>query len=281
MAKIANKNKPIAGIFEANENFDPNKYNYDKITNNDTSNILSQTDICAFCDKLLDILKNGDIPLQTQSDKYQYLKPYFEVKSKIAKIQNILLVREIYHRYNNKNKDKDNKQGLYADNEQKIQKQKEELELVINANYLAFQSSIEDYKQLKKEIENIKSDLKKDKNNDAINENNNQYEFNIINVEDKMKIMGQLKEIEKQIKKENFEQKEGTLKNDDNEFFEDADKKTLETQKHLLTKKLELCILKDCIKQQIDGFIDVFSCSKEDGKLNEVEMEKKNIVQVI
>ena len=147
---INNNNQPISQ--EDNKQISQEKL-YQYFNNKNYS--LSQMEILSFCGKLLDILQTGDIPLQTQSDKYEYLKQYFEVKSKIAKIQNILLVREILHREDSKNKD--NETAVYGNNEQKIQKQKEELELVINANYLAFQSSIQEYKQLKKEIDDIKT----------------------------------------------------------------------------------------------------------------------------
>ena len=233
---------------------------------------LSQIEILSFCGKLLDILKTGNIPLQDQSDKYEYLKQYFEVKSKIAKIQNILLVREILNRKDNNNKD--NETAFYENNDQKLNEQQEELELVIKANYLAFQSSIEDYKQLKKEIDDIKSQLKNTTNNDAINENNINNNTYDINEDD---IITKLKDIESKISTNKFEQKESTLKNNNNQFWEDVDKKTLEIQKHLLTKQLELCYLENGIKQQIDSFIDIFFYIEKDGQLNEFEIEKKNI----
>ena len=182
------------------------------------------------------------------------------------------MVREILNRKDNNNKD--NETAFYENNDQKLNEQQEELELVIKANYLAFQSSIEDYKQLKKEIDDIKSQLKNTTNNDAINENNINNNTYDINEDD---IITKLKDIESKISTNKFEQKESTLKNNNNQFWEDVDKKTLEIQKHLLTKQLELCYLENGIKQQIDSFIDIFFYIEKDGQLNEFEIEKKNI----
>ncbi|MBQ7552545.1 MAG: hypothetical protein IJT15_03815 [Rickettsiales bacterium] len=258
----------------------PNSTESDKEAGNEKLHYsLSQTEILSFCGKLLDILKTGDLPLSNAFDRLRYLTQYFEVKSKIAKIQNILLVREIFHREDNNNKD--DKTAVYKNNEQKIQKPKEQLELVINANYIAFQSSIEEYKQLKKEIEDI------DKNNNKINENNNQNKENIMKVNDAKAIMFKLQEIETQINKENFEQTESMFENENNKFLTGGTKQNLENQKNILTKKLELCVLKDCITKQIDNFTDIFLFikSNDQNKLNNFEnnfeKEKKNIANSI
>lgn len=247
-------NQIIMNNDELQSNLQINNINEKKLINNtypkQENHSLSQIEILSFCGKLLDYLNNGSASFNSATEKYTYLQTYFEVKEQIAKMQNILLVREILHREDNKKHNENN--------EQKIQKQKEELELVINANYLAFQSSIEEYKQLKKEIEDI------DKNNNKINENNNQNKENIMKVNDANTIMFKLQEIETKINKENFEQPDSIFKNNNNKYIAVSNKQNLENQKHLLTKKLELCMLLRGIMTQIEDFIYVFVCKEQE-----------------
>lgn len=118
----------------------PNNNNYN---NEKKDQSLSRTEILSFCGKLLDILKSGNIPLKKQNNKYAYVATFFTVKNKIAKIQNELLALELLSR-NYGYKDQNTITIFNA--------KKEEWRKLIDANYQALQSSINDYEQLDEEI---------------------------------------------------------------------------------------------------------------------------------
>ena len=136
------------------------------------------------------------------------------------------------------------------------------IDLVIKANYLAFQSSMQEYDQLQKEIEGIKQKLtQEEKANIHKLLNKYQGKKNKNNIKDNKK-----DEASKDLPEE------PTLNESKIIDILTYEKTINDNEKKLLTKLLEKCILVNGIRNRIRSFESVFSTS--DQQNNEIQEKK-------